>query len=337
MCGDGNLTEAVAESRSSSKAPSPSPAPSKVGRASWNAFLGQIDDARSTLGYSGWGDATECYFRGHADEQWSLTPSLLRAAASRTELKEIEYDLFFEFRARARELHGAMLSSWDVLFAMQHFGVPTRLLDWTESFAAALYFALEGWNDESTTRPCVWMLNPYRLNSWSREDDGGDLVSPRYLGWDPEEEEYWDYEDLLVDYRAMDFEAPVAIYPEMKNDRLQAQRGSFTIHGDDWHPLEQQVGKRNKILRKVVLEVDAIPHAREFLEQAGLDHRQLFPDLPGLATALRRKYRIDQPAAAHPVARVMTSAQPAPAPPSSARAPREVPARRAARAPTARR
>lgn len=42
---------------------------------------------------------------------------------------KLERHIYFEFRARARQLYSADYSGWDVLFHMQHHGVPTRLLD----------------------------------------------------------------------------------------------------------------------------------------------------------------------------------------------------------------
>ena len=52
---------------------------------------------------------------------------------------------------------------------MQHYAVPTRLLDWTEGASIALYFAIRmrvfGKQELPTEKiPCVWMLNPSWLN-----------------------------------------------------------------------------------------------------------------------------------------------------------------------------
>jgi hypothetical protein len=51
--------------------------------------------------------------------------------------------LVMRFRQRTIPLHSRDLSDeWDALFFMQHYGVPTRLLDWTENPFIAFYFAV---------------------------------------------------------------------------------------------------------------------------------------------------------------------------------------------------
>lgn len=88
-------------------------------------------------------------FRGQADATWQLRPSLSRhisGLAPRAAL-QIEEDITELFRSQAH-LHLSSttiaattdLASWWTL--MQHYGAPTRLLDWTASPFVAAYFAV---------------------------------------------------------------------------------------------------------------------------------------------------------------------------------------------------
>lgn len=252
----------------------------------WEDFRKTLFCERESLGLL---NGEECFFRGHAESYWSLQPTLLRHCAQKglttpDTIRDLESDLFFEFRSRARELHGQSLSDWDILFNMRHHGLATRLLDWTEVFGVAVYFALR--DATPTSSPCLWLLNPYALNerSWKVRD----LVAPEFLP----QEDYDGYSDYLVDYSndaVFDWKKPVALYPLQRNARLHAQQGYFTIHGDDTRPLEVIAPKT---VRKVSLPPEAWPEARRFLEDAGINEYLLFPDLDGLTRNLHRKYGI---------------------------------------------
>jgi hypothetical protein len=87
------------------------------------------------------------WFRGITNSAHSLVPSFYRhpKIKSAPELNKLEQELLTRFRQRSIPYRTRDLSDdWEALFFMQHYGVPTRLLDWTENPLTALHFALTG-------------------------------------------------------------------------------------------------------------------------------------------------------------------------------------------------
>src|SRR5437764_765572 len=79
------------------------------------------------------------WYRGHTNYKWTLTPSVAR----RREHLENELTMLKRFRQDAGpRLRDRPSDDWEWLFLAQHFGVPTRLLDWTENPLVGLWFAV---------------------------------------------------------------------------------------------------------------------------------------------------------------------------------------------------
>ena len=79
------------------------------------------------------------FFRGHADKQWELKPSLMRNEG----FIENEHLMYRTIAAKHTTEFSTCSSALDYLVKMQHYGLPTRLLDLTTNPLVALYFACE--------------------------------------------------------------------------------------------------------------------------------------------------------------------------------------------------
>ena len=83
-----------------------------------------------------------------------------------------EYEIREEFTTRAPALSdytkpsdASVLNNWESYFVMQHYGAPTRLLDWTEASLVALYFAVR--SNAGNFNAAVWALDAWQLNKKS--------------------------------------------------------------------------------------------------------------------------------------------------------------------------
>lgn len=122
------------------------------------------------------------WFRGMNNVGYSLVPSVFRTDTRAKRLsKDINYTRLHyaeDIRTQhyiAKNYHllaSEPSSRVEWLEVMQHHQVNTRVLDWSESSIHSLLFALEVFFDKNrfneeqrkTCVPCVWVLNPQKLN-----------------------------------------------------------------------------------------------------------------------------------------------------------------------------
>jgi hypothetical protein len=219
------------------------------------------------------GEEQPLWFRGHLDADWGLTPKLYRPEFIGADENEIRH----EFMSRGLQLLQARLptNKWEWYFVMQHYGVPTRLLDWTENALIALYFAVE--NHSRSMDAAIWVLDPAWLNRQLRRGIQGAMLHD----WAEAQSYLPELEDAFSG-KAVRATLPAAIEPPHVDPRLAAQSSRFVIYG-----------KTRDLMRTKAARIPkaGIGSLQEDLMHCGITPASVFPDVKGLAQEVCDKWR----------------------------------------------
>ena len=217
------------------------------------------------------------WFRGHADARWQLLPGFMRSTSETSETT-----LLNRFRQSAAMLaERRPATSFDWTFLMQHYGVPTRLLDWSESPLISMYFAVEDWAAKPDSDAALWCLWPTALN---QNANIVDKVEGQYIpSFEDDELQAYTVDSLRQNTRLELF--PVATIATRNNARIQAQMGTFTIHHNKKVAIED-VGDRSHIAKYTIPRAARETLADE-LKLLGMTRFSLFPELASVGAILR--------------------------------------------------
>lgn len=221
------------------------------------------------------------WYRGHAKADWALMPGFMRSAAGLSETT-----LLSRFRQSAAMLTDRRPStSFDWMFLMQHYGVPTRLLDWSESPLVALYFAVDEYESYPGQDAAVWCLKPTMLN---KNANIVDKVEGQYIP-SFEDDELSSYSTESVRQNARLELLPVATIATRNNARIQAQMGTFTIHHNKQVAIED-VGDQSHVV-KYLIPTAARGGLLKDLRLLGLSKFSMFPELASVGAIIKEMMR----------------------------------------------
>jgi len=256
-------------------------------------------------------------FRGHDDAGYPLLTTLDRYSGTRK--RQAEDILLREFRRRMHQyLPSESIPKSDLvtLALMEHYGVPTRLLDVTRSPYVALYFAVRDALKDADA--AVWVFNTINIRTaslrrvFSKDPRLGKQIG-RFL--DPHAE--FTGQELFTkwfmpDESGLDLQNPdslrhheiiLDLEPFTMNPRMTFQQGLFLVSGSPWktfeetlvdllQEIESQIGEkggREPSVFKIVIPGNLRRPLMRHLEKMNITAASLFGGLEGFATSLREK------------------------------------------------
>ena len=236
------------------------------------------------------------WFRGQCNSSHVPIPSLFRHRYD-------EHGLTNMFRNRA-PVYGSVpersghTDEW--LFLMQHYGIPTRLLDWTESALAGLFFAVfrkdkdQPATPEEQTDGAIWMLHPLELNALKDSIDKPEFLNTwaNYKGnvvRNNIDRAFWTAGEPT--------KFPIAIQTTFSKSMMNAQKSCFTVHGYLEHDFESLFNgttmQRKGYFHKYKIPQDLRACIEKELDSLGISYSVIFPGLGGLALELKYRFRTD--------------------------------------------
>lgn len=231
----------------------------------WQHFKDWVSRARVELGVS--------LYRGHGSNKFSLSTTLHRSGRNR--MDRYCSEVLSKFHREAEAELGLRFNMNDgddysiVLGLAQHHGLPTPMLDWTQSPYIAAFFAFSDALD-AAHRKDESHVRVFALTGKFVEQSSPQTVSLT---------------------RGNPFAASLAI-PSRHNARLRAQQGSFLVTNvanfEAWlRKIENEWGRQ--YLYAVDIPIECATEALQDLAFMGLTAANMFPGLDGVCRALRHE------------------------------------------------
>jgi hypothetical protein len=177
-------------------------------------------------------------------------------------------------------------SYWGWLFLMQHYGLPTRLLDWSQDALVGLLFA--AYNRTAVQREndaVVWLLNPVKLNEAFRLYD---FIPEGYV---PNVEEEVVYKLFGPNSEALPGnKKPIAVIGPLNSTRIVAQKGVFTVYPHDKNLISMDLlPDSSEYLYKITIASDKTDSIMAQLNSYGITYASLFPEIAKIADQIKEE------------------------------------------------
>lgn len=252
------------------------------------------------------------FFRGHSSAAYSLLPSIMR----KTEWLIHENDMYNELRIECSNDFSECKTHLDYLVEMQHYGLPTRLLDVTQNPLVALYFACDN-EPEKAGEFIVFDIANENIK-YPGSDVVSILASLPLLSYTEKEGLLTMIKDPKIsenkfnakatcllhevklekpafrdEIKKEDVSSAVFVLSEKKNKRIIKQDGAFIVcglFGEEENPINDYRYRDAGKIQLYIITSKAKKKIKEQLEKFSINRATLFPEIEEVSCYIKEKY-----------------------------------------------
>ncbi|WP_245832260.1 FRG domain-containing protein [Oceanospirillum sanctuarii] len=258
------------------------------------------------------------FFRGHANKTYELKPSIYRKA----QWISNENRIIREVIMRCPTEFSMMNSSFEKLVKMQHYDLPTRLLDLTENPLVALYFACVGGDENTEDGEIIFFKIPKSEVKYFDSDTVSVISNVAWANSDFEVGERFrgsskafHHNDnhhavnLMHDIKQekphfldridpKHIESIACVKPKMDNPRVVRQDGAFLLFGINGNKHSAASVPSNWIYRpsgkRYIVKASAKEGILKQLASVGISKAKLFPEIDMVSQFIKNEYGLDE-------------------------------------------
>lgn len=221
------------------------------------------------------------WFRGHSNSEWKLVPTIFRRPYNVSH-EQVLYERFVQNSHQFLDL--IPQNDWDWLFLMQHHGLPTRLLDWSESPLVGLYFCIEQ-HDEGDQDGAFWVLNPTIQNTKIAHFSSNTFGQIPFFH-EQSSSQLSNYSPTRLRQENTTNLPPISGIAVRHSKRMQAQQAVFSIFHRDEKALDDYAEADVYLTKYLVPKENKKKIAKE-LDHLFINRLSIFPDLDSVAHVAR--------------------------------------------------
>lgn len=249
------------------------------------------------------------FFRGHANEHYSALPAIFRPIAKSTPPEKYidkESQLFHNMIMQCPDEFKHLVSTFDHLVKMQHYSLPTRLLDITTNPLVALYFACFELNDEGYNGEVLIYQIPNDEIKFYNSDTVSVISNLAQIDNEFDKENINHREKFVHIIKnekpyflnkiiESDLTRVVCVQPKQDNKRIIKQSGAFLLFGmgDEFKKNTSAKIPSTYVLKEYNI---TIPNKNKeqllaSLEYLAISEATLFPEIDNVAKFLKSPHR----------------------------------------------